>query len=73
MTLHLQQSYTSRAGKPAPCRLGRATCSRSTFGKKVFDSFRTRVCYAQGSATILVALAGMVPASHLAIHDLEDE
>ena len=62
MTRQLQESVFISRGKPASCRLGQAKCSRSPFAKGVFIIFGIRICYSQGSATILVAPAGMLPA-----------
>jgi hypothetical protein len=61
MTFSVRHPTHISLGKPAACRLGRATCSRSPFAKEVFDILKIRVSYAQESATILVAPAGMLP------------
>jgi len=67
MTSPMRDSAHMSLGEPAACRLGRATCSRSPSARKVFDILGTRVCYAAGSATILVARAGMLPAGSFCV------
>ena len=69
MTLHLQQSVFISCGEAGTMPAWASNMLALPFRKNVFDTFRTRVRHAQGSATILVALAGMLPASHLATHD----
>lgn len=61
MTSPVRDSAQASSGEPAACRLGRATRSRSLPSQKILDILGMRVCHAQGSATILVAPAGMLP------------
>lgn len=62
MTSTLPDSARISSSEPVPCPLGRALCSRSPFATGVFVILGMRVCSSQGSATILVAPAGMLPA-----------
>jgi hypothetical protein len=73
MTLHLQQSVFIAGGEAGTMPASASNMLALSFRKSVFDASRTRVRHAQGSTTILVALAGMLPASHLGLTITEHE
>ena len=68
MTLLLQQSVFISCEEAGTMPAWASNMLALPFRKNVFDTFRTHVSHSQGSATILVALAGILPASHLATH-----